>query len=94
MAECLACVPPAEIPDAEIIDHLRLFHPDQYDAIPAEAEELIVRAADFAHGLRCGRCMRLMKDGDRYAEELTGIIAGLPMVELICIPCDEAIGNG
>jgi hypothetical protein len=93
MAECLACVPPAHVPDAEIMDHLRLFHPGWNEATPGEDEELIVRDSDYPHGLRCGRCNRLMKDGDRYAEELTGMIGGLPMVELMCIPCEEEITN-
>ena len=94
MAECLVCVPPAEVPDAEILDHLRCLHPDHLGADPAEVDDLTVTAESFPYGLRCGRCMRLMKDGDRYAEELTGLIGALPMVEIICIPCDEAITDG
>jgi hypothetical protein len=53
------------------------------------ASDLIVRAKDWPYGLRCGECSRVLEDGDRYAERLTGMVGGTPMVKIVCCPCDE-----
>ena len=59
--------------------------PNDQDCAPG----LIVRAADWPHGLRCGECSRPLKDGDRYAERLTGMVDDVPAVMIVCCPCDE-----
>jgi hypothetical protein len=51
--------------------------------------DLIVRAQDWPYGLRCGECSRLLEDGDRYAESLTGMAGDTPVVKIVCCPCDE-----
>lgn len=51
-------------------------------------ETPIVREADFPSGLRCGECSRLLREGDQYAERLTGMIEDIPAVMIICVPCD------
>jgi len=59
--------------------------PGEQDCAPV----LIVRAEDWPYGLRCGECYRLLKDGDRYAEKLTGMVDDMPAVMIVCRPCDE-----
>ena len=57
------------------------------------APDLIVHAGEWPHGVCCGLCHRMMNDGDRYAEQLMGIIADIPVVMIVCYPCDELAGN-
>lgn len=54
------------------------------------APDLIVRDEDWPHGLRCGECCRLLKDGDRYAEIWTGMVEDTPAEMIVCHPCGEA----
>ena len=54
---------------------------------------LIVRDADWPHGLRCGECSRLLEDGDRYSERLTDFIGETPAVMIVCVPCAEPPGG-
>jgi hypothetical protein len=54
---------------------------------------LIVRARDWPHGLRCGDCCRVLRDGDRYAERLTGMAEDTPVVMIVCRPCDEGMAH-
>ena len=49
---------------------------------------LIVRVEDWPHGLRCGLCSRSLDPGDRYAEQLTHMAGEVPVVKIICVPCD------
>lgn len=51
------------------------------------AGDLIVTAEEWPHGLRCGDCCRLLRDGDGYAERLTGMVAGFPAYMVVCRPC-------
>lgn len=55
---------------------------------------LIVRAEDWPHGLRCGDCARLLKDGDGYSERLTGMIGDVPAVMIVCIDCASPAQGG
>ena len=51
----------------------------------------VMRAADLEpFGVRCEDCDRLFGPGDPYAERLTGMIAGIPVVGVVCVPCAEA----
>jgi hypothetical protein len=59
--------------------------PDDQDCAPG----LIVSAAKFPYGLRCGECSRPLEPGDRYAESLTGMAGDIPVVKVVCVPCDE-----
>lgn len=59
--------------------------PSDQDCAPG----LIVRAEDWPYGLRCGECCRLLEDGDRYAERLTGMVDDVPAVMIVCPSCDE-----
>jgi hypothetical protein len=36
MATCMVCQPPEEMPAVRILDHLRLFHPEQYGDGPEQ----------------------------------------------------------
>lgn len=54
------------------------------------ASDLIVRAEDWPHGLRCGECRNVLLAGDRYAERLTGMVGKIPAVMIVCRPCDGA----
>jgi len=49
----------------------------------------MVRAEDWPYGLRCGECSHPLEDGDRYAERLTGMVGEVPIVKIVCCPCDE-----
>lgn len=51
--------------------------------------DLIVRAEDWPHGLRCGECCRVLRDGDPYRERLTGMMGEFPAYMLVCRPCGE-----
>jgi hypothetical protein len=53
-----------------------------------EATGLLVHSEDWPHGLRCGDCCRLLGDGDRYAERLTGMVGDVPAMMIVCIACD------
>lgn len=59
---------------------------------PDRSERLIVRAADFPHGIRCGECKRLMREGERYAEIPEGFIGdtiGVVLVGMCCAASGE-----
>jgi hypothetical protein len=51
-------------------------------------ETLIVRDEDWPYGLRCGECCRVLRDGEPYAERLTGMVEDVPAVMIVCIRCD------
>jgi hypothetical protein len=53
------------------------------------APDLIVRLEEWPGGLRCGQCHRRMRDGEPYAESLTSMAGGIPVVMIVCRPCDE-----
>jgi RNase P subunit RPR2 len=53
--------------------------------------ELVVWAADWPHGLRCGECRLLLEPGDRYAERLTGMAGEIPVVEIVCRGCEDQV---
>ncbi len=57
----------------------------EHDQVP----ELIVRADDWPHGLRCGECGRLLRDGDAFDERLTGMVGEFPAYMIVCRPCGE-----
>jgi len=59
--------------------------PSDQDCVP----DLIVSAKKFRYGLRCGECDRPLEPGDRYAESLTGMAGHVPVVKIVCVPCDE-----
>jgi acetyl-CoA carboxylase carboxyltransferase component len=52
-------------------------------------DDLIVRLEEWPGGLRCGRCHRKMRDGERYAESLTSMAGSIPVVTIVCCPCAE-----
>jgi hypothetical protein len=88
---CHLCKP-HEVVDGNIFDHLRLFHPgwDEAPAPPplgAPEPELVIRMKDFPHGVRCGECHALFRDGDRYRDRLTGMIGDTPAYEIVCLVC-------
>jgi hypothetical protein len=51
-------------------------------------EVQVVRADDFPHGLRCGECCRVLRDGDPYAERWTGMMGEFPACMIVCAACD------
>lgn len=51
-------------------------------------DDLIVHDKDWPYGLRCGECSRLLEDGDRYAERLMSMVHEVPVVKIVCVPCD------
>jgi RNase P subunit RPR2 len=53
------------------------------------APDLVVRAEEWPHGLRCGECCRLLHDGDPYRERLTGMMGEFPAYMTVCRPCGE-----
>ena len=50
---------------------------------------LVIRAADWPWGVRCGECSRLLRDGDRYSERLEGMAGDTPVVLITCARCGE-----
>ena len=71
-------------------------HPD-YDprmgAGVSEPDVLIVRDADWPHGLRCADCARLMRDGEPYAERWTGMAGDVPVIMICCTACEPPAGT-
>jgi hypothetical protein len=53
------------------------------------APDLIVRAEEWPHGLRCGECALLLREGDPYGERLTGMVGEFPAYMIVCRPCGE-----
>jgi hypothetical protein len=53
------------------------------------SRELIVRSEDWPHGLRCGECCRLLRDGDGYGERLSGMVGDFPAYMIVCHSCDQ-----
>lgn len=54
------------------------------------ASDLRVRAGDWPYGLRCGDCNRLLRNGERYAEQWNGMVGEFPAVVIVCRPCAAA----
>ena len=50
---------------------------------------LIASTQRFPHGVRCRACGRPLAPGDRYTESLTGMVGQVPVVKVVCVPCDE-----
>jgi hypothetical protein len=56
---------------------------------PGCAPDLIVRSEDWPHGLRCGDCKRVLRDGDGYAQRWTGMVGEVPAMLIVCRPCEQ-----
>ena len=48
------------------------------------------RDEEWEHGLRCGECHELFRDGQPYAEQFAGLIEDVPVVTPVCVPCGLA----
>lgn len=50
----------------------------------------LMTEAQFPHGLRCGRCNRVILPGQPFTDDPTGVHSGgAVIVELICVYCDR-----
>lgn len=47
----------------------------------------VYRDEDWPHGLRCADCDRLLREGDRYSERLTGFQGEHPLLLIVCAGC-------
>jgi RNase P subunit RPR2 len=41
----------------------------------------------FPHGVRCYECNRELKPGTPFSEQLSGVVSGLVVVTVVCVPC-------
>jgi hypothetical protein len=47
----------------------------------------VVTEAGFPYGLQCMACHRGLDVGQPYAEHVSGMIDGIPIVNLTCVYC-------
>lgn len=56
---------------------------------PGRMAELGVpyRDAEWPHGLMCGECPHVFREGERFATSLYAFSDDVPMCLVLCVPC-------
>jgi hypothetical protein len=47
----------------------------------------LFRDEDWPHGLSCGQCRHLFREGERYSERLYAFVGDAPLAEIVCLDC-------
>jgi hypothetical protein len=45
------------------------------------------RHEEWPHGLMCGHCPHVFRDGERYLSQLYAFVEDAPLVEIVCLDC-------